>query len=76
MFAACSYIMVATEHLACFVAIIPAARWMLSNLLAIKSGLRCRWRRASNALETKRGHISLPRPSDSSLYTLEGALAQ
>ncbi|KIL66523.1 hypothetical protein M378DRAFT_161009, partial [Amanita muscaria Koide BX008] len=49
---------------------------MLSNLFAIKSGLRCRWRRASNALETKRGHVSLPRPSDSSLYTLEGLLAR
>ncbi|KIL56353.1 hypothetical protein M378DRAFT_17147 [Amanita muscaria Koide BX008] len=64
-------------RIAGFVAIIPAACWMLSNLLAIKSGLRRRWRRASNALETKRGHVSILRiigfVTGVMLHTLESA---
>ncbi|KAM6501769.1 hypothetical protein JOM56_001746 [Amanita muscaria] len=62
MLAACSHIMYVASgipflsvsdsftRIGGFVAITPAVRSMLSNLLAIKSGLRRRWRRASNAL--------------------------
>ncbi|KIL55255.1 hypothetical protein M378DRAFT_644766 [Amanita muscaria Koide BX008] len=60
-----------------FVAIIPAARWISSNFLATKSSLerspRRRWRRASSALETKRGRVSILRIIGFvMLHTLEG----
>ncbi|KIL55592.1 hypothetical protein M378DRAFT_17798 [Amanita muscaria Koide BX008] len=67
-------------RIAGFVAIIPVARWMSSNFLATKFGeitSRRRWRRASSALETKRGRVSILRivgfVAGVMLHTLEGA---